>query len=446
MTPAQIIIFGFLGVISIGALLLMLPMSSKNHVFTNPLTAYFTATSATCVTGLVRVDTDLYWSGFGKSIILLLIQIGGLGFMSMAMMFSMLLKRRVTPKERIVFVQSMNLFSGEKMFFFIKNMLAFTFTFEGMGALLLSFKFVPMYGFGTGISKSIFHSVSAFCNAGFDILSGFSGREFSSLEIFADDLYVNLVIEMLIICGGLGFIVWFDIYKYIKERKKLLLYSKMVLIISGTLILIGTTVFLIAEWNNPATLGNASVGGKFLRALFMSVTCRTAGFSTIPLGDMKAVSMAFSMVLMFIGGSSGSTAGGIKTVTIGVLLIAVFQITRGNKDVNVRKHRLDEKAVLRAFVLLIIGGFFVMLSTFVLSLTEQSFSYGDIAFETFSAFGTVGLTTGITPSLSILGQLIIMAIMFFGRVGIITITYAILMGLDNDKKAFRYPKANILIG
>jgi len=443
--PAQILIFGFFAVISIGALLLMLPISSISHEFTSPYTAYFTATSATCVTGLACVDTELYWSGFGQAVILMLIQIGGLGVMSMAMMFSMLLKRRVSPKERVIFVQSMNLFTGEKMFSFIKKMLIFTFAFEGTGTLLLSFKFIPMFGFWGGLWKAIFHAVSAFCNAGFDILGKFNGSEFRNLELFADDPYVTIIIGTLIVCGGLGFIVWVDIYKAIKEHKKLMLYSKMVLVITGTLILMGTAVFLFAEWNNPETMGNASSGGKVLRSLFLSITCRTAGFSTMPLAGLNGASKTFAMLLMFIGGSSGSCAGGIKTVTMGIILISVFQIVKGNRDINIRKHRIENEVVTQAFSLMVIAGLVVMVGSFILSFTEN-FNYVDVAFEAFSAFGTVGLSAGVTPFLSHGGMVVIMALMFFGRVGIITITYAILMGVNKDKQALRYPKANILIG
>ena len=423
----------------------MLPFSSDKGTFTSPATAFFTATSATCVTGLVLVDTAEYWSSFGKGIILLLIQIGGLGIMSMAMMFSMLLGRRVSPKERVVFVQSMNLFSGEKMFKFIKNMLAMTFAFEGIGTVLLAFKFIPLFGFRDGIIKSLFHAVSAFCNAGFDIMGSFSG-EFSSLSHFADDLYVNIVIGVLIVCGGLGFIVWYDIYKKIRERKRMSPYTKLVLGISGVLILTGTVVFLLAEWDNPGTVGDFSAGKKLLRSLFMSITCRTAGFSTIPIDSLKDVSKVFSMILMFIGGSSGSTAGGIKTVTIGVVLIAVFQIARGNKDINIRRRRIDNTIVSRAFALMVIAGVVVMASSFILSLTEKGYAFRDLAFEAFSAFGTVGLSTGITPFISGAGQILIMALMFFGRIGIITITYAIMMGLNADKQSIRYPKTNVLLG
>lgn len=444
LTPAQILILGFFLVISAGAFLLMLPISSIDRSFTSPLTAYFTATSATCVTGLVTVDTAVYWSSFGQAVILLLIQIGGLGFMSMAMMFSMLLKRRVSPMERVIFVQSMNLFTGEKLFLFIKKMLTFTFVFEGLGAFLLSFKFIPMYGFGEGLWKSVFHAVSAFCNAGFDIFGGRYGA-FTSLEHFADDFYVNAVIGALIVCGGLGFIVWVDLYKSIKEHKKLMLYTKMVIIISGALIVMGTAVFVTSEWNNSETMGNASAGGKILRAIFMSITCRTAGYATMPLGGLSGASKAFAIVLMFIGGSSGSCAGGIKTVTMGIVLVSVFQIIKGNKDINIRKHRIDNGVVTNAFALFVTAGLVVLTSGFLLSFTENA-NFIDIMFEAFSAFGTVGLTAGLTPILSGVGQVIIMALMFFGRVGIITITYAILMGINKEKSEIRYPKANILIG
>jgi trk system potassium uptake protein TrkH len=445
MSPAKIIILGFLAVIFVGGLLLMLPISSAERIFTSPSTAFFTATSATCVTGLIVRDTSVYWSDFGKGIILLLIQIGGLGFMSMAMLFSMLLGRRVSPKERIVFVQSMNLFSGEKMFRFIRSMIGFTFAFEGIGAVLLAVKFVPVFGFWNGLSKSIFHSISAFCNAGFDIMGSFSG-EYSSLAHFAGDIYINIVVGTLIVCGGLGFIVWHDIYKRIREKKTLSPYSKLVLGISGALILTGTLFFLVSEWSNPDTIGASSAGGKLLRSLFMSVTCRTAGFSTISVGGLEEVSKVFSMMLMFIGGSSGSTAGGIKTVTIGVVLIAVLQIARGNRDINIRKRRLDNNIVSRAFALIIIAGVVVTVSSFILSFTEKGMSYGDIIFEAFSAFGTVGLSTGITPFISGAGRMVIMALMFFGRIGIITITYAIMMGLNSDRQIVRYPKTNVLLG
>lgn len=425
-----------------------LPVSLANHRFDKLITALFTATSATCVTGLTRVEIERYYSDFGQAVILLLIQIGGLGFMSLAMLFNLLLKRRVSPKERLIFVQSMNLFSGEKMFPFIKSMLTFTFIFEGMGALLLSVRFIPTFGVVEGIAKSIFHSVSAFCNAGFDILGKSNPNPFMSFEMYADDWYVNAVIELLIVCGGLGFFVWYDIYHAIKERKKLLLYSKMVLAISGILIVAGAAFFLVSEWDNPATMGNSSVGGKIMRSLFLSITCRTAGFSTINIEGLTDISKVTAMLLMFIGGSSGSTAGGIKTVTMGIVLIAVFQIAKGNKEFNFRRRRIENSIVSRAFALFSLSALTILVCIYLLNFTEKASGNGllNLAFEAFSAFGTVGLTASVTPELSYFGMIIIMALMFFGRVGIMTIMFTVMMSLSTEKQSFSYPKANILIG
>lgn len=447
-TPPQIIILGFLSIIILGALFLMLPISLESKRFDSPLTAIFTATSATCVTGLSLVDFERYYSAFGQAVILLLIQIGGIGFMSLAMLFNLLLKRRVSPKERVIFVQSMNLFSGEKMFPFIKSMLAFTFGFEGVGALLLAFRFVPKFGFGAGIAKSVFHSVSAFCNAGIDILGRSNPNPFMNFELYADDVYVNAVIGLLVVCGGLGFIVWHDIFQAIRERKKLFFYSKLVLTISGILLVSGAALFLVSEWGNPATIGNCSAGGKILRSIFLSINCRTAGFTTVNIEGLTDVSKVTAMLLMFIGGSSGSTAGGIKTVTIGIVLIAVFQIIRGNREIDVWKRRIDNSVVSRAFSLFVISGLTLLVSGFLLNFTEKSggYEFFDLVFEAFSAFSTAGLPTPVTLGLSHVGRVIILALMFFGRVGITTIAFTVMMSLNAEKQSVSYPKANILIG
>lgn len=428
--------------------MLALPISLAEKHFDNLFTALFTATSATCVTGLSLVDFERYYSDFGQAVILLLIQTGGLGFMSLAMLFNLLLKRRVSPKERLIFVQSMNLFSGEKMFSFIKNMLAFTFIFEGAGALLLAVRLIPMFGVGEGIAKSVFHSVSAFCNAGIDLFGMSNPQPFMSLNMFADDLYVNAVIGLLVVCGGLGFIVWYDIYRAIKDRKRLFLYSKMVLAISGILIVSGAALFLVSEWDNPATIGNASVGGKILRAVFLSINCRTAGFTTFSVEALTDVSKVTAMLLMFVGGSSGSTAGGIKTVTVGVILVAVFQIIRGNREINIHKRRIENGVVSRAFALLTVSALTLLVSGFLLSFTEKASEYRffDIVFQTFSAFSTTGLPTPVMSNLSALGRIIIMALMFFGRVGITTIAFTVMVSLKAEKQPFSYPKANFLIG
>ncbi len=445
LTPGQIIIIGFVAVILVGGLLLMLPISSVAGKSTSPSDAFFTATSATCVTGLTVLDTDTYWSGFGKGIILTMIQVGGLGFMSLAMLMSMLLKRRVSPKERVVFVQSMNLLTGERMFSFVKHMLVFTFAFESVGALLLAFKYVPLFGFWPGLAKSVFHSVSAFCNAGFDLMGGFSG-EFSGLSFFAEDYYTNIVIGSLVIFGGLGFVVWQEIVEKIVSKKRLSLYSRLVLVISALLVFGGGLIFLITEGQNPHTLGGLSPGGKIIGSWFMSVTCRTAGFAALPVGKLKGVSLGLSMLLMFVGGSSGSTAGGVKTVTVGIVMIAVFQIIKGNREINIRKRRLDMNVVSRAFALIIIAGMTLLAGSFIISFTDSVFGFSDILFEAVSAFGTVGLTTGITPEISVFGRIVLMALMFFGRIGVITITYTIMKSLDSDTKSIKYPRTNVLLG
>lgn len=444
LSPTKTIILGFLVVIFIGGLLLMLPVSSADGAFTDPIDAFFTATSSTCVTGLVVRDTATEWSMFGKGVILALIQIGGLGFMSMAMLVSALIKRTVTPRERVIFAQSMNLSAYDRLFRFLHNMIAFTFAFEFAGALLLSFRFIPMFGFWEGLTKSVFHSVSAFCNAGFDTMGFFSGP-YSSLTAFSGDAYVSIIIALLIICGGLGFVVWQNIGRRIREGQRLNVYSRLVLLISGLLLVLGTVVIAAAEWNNPQTLGPMSVPDKLLCSFFQSVTFRTAGFNTIDLGAMTGMSKAASMLLMFIGGSSGSTAGGIKTVTFGLLVIAAFRVARGSKDVVVMKRRVDTGMLLRALSITVISLMVICLGAFLIALVD-GLTFEDVLFETFSAFGTVGVTTGITTQFSYFGKLLLMAMMFFGRVGILTITYEIMVGLHGEKDPLRRPKAELLIG
>lgn len=444
MSPTKTIILGFLVVILIGGLLLMLPVSSADGAFADPIDAFFTATSSTCVTGLVVRDTATEWSMFGKGVILALIQIGGLGFMSMAMLVSALIKRTVTPRERVIFAQSMNLSAYDRLFRFLHNMVAFTFAFEFAGALLLSFRFIPMFGFWEGLTKSVFHSVSAFCNAGFDTMGFFSGP-YSSLTAFSGDAYVSIIIALLIICGGLGFVVWQNIGRRIREGQRLNVYSRLVLLISGLLLVLGTAVIAAAEWNNPQTLGPMSVPDKLLCSFFQSVTFRTAGFNTIDLGAMTGMSKAAAMLLMFIGGSSGSTAGGIKTVTFGLLVIAAFRVARGSKDVVVMKRRVDTGMLLRALSITVISLMVICLGAFLIALVD-GLTFESVLFETFSAFGTVGVTTGITTQFSYFGKLLLMAMMFFGRVGILTITYEIMAGLHGEKDPLRRPKAELLIG
>ncbi|MBQ3231213.1 MAG: Trk family potassium uptake protein [Clostridia bacterium] len=444
MSPTNVIIFGFLAIILVGTLLLVMPFSSSSGEFTDPLTALFTATSATCVTGLITVDTGIYWSAFGKSVIILLIQVGGLGFMSLAMVFSALLKRRVSPRERVLFTQSMNLDPASDLASFAYRVTVFAFSAEGLGALLLSFRFVPEFGFLKGICFSVFHSVSAFCNAGFDILGNEFG-EFASISAYADDVYVNIVLILLIVSGGLGFIVWDDIRQFIKKHDRIALYSKLVLVLSAVLILGGALFIALVEWNNAEVLGNGSAGTKIIRALFQSVTLRTAGFATVDQASLSDGTKLFSMILMFIGGSSGSTAGGIKTGTVAIVLVATLAIIRGERDSNFEKRRIPSDTVRRAFALFVIGLFVVLVSGFALYISE-GVPLNDAFFEVFSAFGTVGITVGITPSLSVFGRLLIIGLMFFGRIGIVSIMYAIMVRTNREKPPISYPVSAMPVG
>lgn len=444
MPPTNIIIFGFLAIILVGTLLLVMPFSSSSGEFTDPLTALFTATSATCVTGLITVDTGCYWSGVGKGVVLLLIQVGGLGFMSLAMVFSTLLKRRVSPREQVLFTQSMNLDPYSDLSAFAYRITAFAFSAEGLGALFLAFRFVPQFGFLKGIVYSVFHSVSAFCNAGFDILGEHYGA-FSSIGAYADDVFVNAVLMLLIIAGGIGFIVWDDLRDFIIKRKRISLYSKTILTLSLLLVLGGALVIAVSEWDNAGFLGDGNAASKLLRSLFQSVTLRTAGFASTDQAAMGAGTKLFCMILMFIGGNSGSTAGGIKVGTIAVVLASTVSIIRGERDIVFRKRRLDNDAVRRAYALFVIGLIVVAASGFALASYEDV-SLSDAFFEVFSAFGTVGITVGITPTLSAFGKILIICLMFFGRIGITSVMYAVMVRTNREKPAIRYPRMGIPIG
>ncbi|MDD4125438.1 MAG: TrkH family potassium uptake protein [Eubacteriales bacterium] len=440
LTPAQTILIGFFAVIFIGGLLLTLPIASANGSFTEPIDAFFTSVSATCVTGLVTLDTGTYWSVFGKAVILILIQVGGMGVMSMSFMVSIIMKRRVTPRERLIFVQSMNLPDYSKVMRFFKDMMLFTFIFEGAGAILLSLRFIPQFGFWEGLGKSVFHSISAFCNAGFDIFGNFQ-----SLTGYASDSYINLVIALLIIFGGLGFVVWENLYRKARYGETLSPYTKVVLVTTGVLLIGGAVLILVSEWSNAGTIGASSFPQKLQESFFQSVTFRTAGFNTIDQGALTGMSKFIGMILMFIGGSSASTAGGIKTVTFALLFVGVLSIARGRKEITIYGRRVENSALLRALSLAGIALTSIVIGSLLLGLT-QSAPFLDVLFETFSAFGTVGLSTGITSTLNVFGKLIIMLLMYFGRVGILTVTYSILIGLNKNKQTIKYPKTNFLIG
>ena len=439
--PTKIIALVFAGIILLGTLLLTLPIASRSGVSCGLRPALFTATSATCVTGLVLYDTWTQWSGFGQTVIISLIEIGGLGFMSAASMVVFLFRRKVGLRQRMVMAQALSLTDMEGVVRLQKLVLLGSLSVQGVGALILMLRFLPKYGFATALKWGVFHAISAFCNAGFDIFGcitpGASLREFNS------DPVVILTLSALVVVAGLGFLVWQEM---ITERswKKFSVYTKLVLTMSAALLLLGWVFFCVLEWNNPDTLGPMSIGDKLLNGLFQSVTVRTAGFAAIDQGAMTEASKGLAMVLMLIGGSSGSTAGGVKTVTIVVLVLFLATRARGRSTVCAFKRTIPESQVLDAMTICsIVVGLAVFGAIFIAATSPISFV--DAAFESVSALATVGITAGVTTSLSIPAQFLIILYMYFGRVGVLTISLGFLMG-DRAEERFRYAQTNLLIG
>lgn len=438
----QLLSLGFLIIILLGATLLSLPISIKSGQQSDFLTALFTSTSATCVTGLVMVDTYTHWTLFGQIVIMCLIQIGGLGFMTMATLVSLVLRRKISLKERIVMAESISQLSVQGVVCLTRKILFFTFSIEGIGAALLSFSFVPKLGLRTGIYYGIFHSVTAFCNAGFDIMGRYGA--FSSLTTQVDNIYVSIIIMSLIVIGGLGFAVINDIMVQ-RSLKDLHLHSKLVLSITAFLLLFGFLFFFVMEYNNPSTLKPLSLPSKLTAAMFQSVTTRTAGFNTISQSGLTNSSILLSVILMIIGGSPGSTAGGIKTTTFGVIIFSVISAIKGRNDTEIFKKRLPHALVIRAFVLGIFGVLLVGITTTVICCADNV-SLSEALFEAASAFGTVGLTLDLTPHLGTASHIITIITMYFGRVGILTTLLAIGNKSSDNHQDFRYSKGTVSLG
>lgn len=436
--PVQILVVGFAMVILTGAILLTMPISSSNGGRTPFIDALFTSTSAVCVTGLVTVDTGTYWSYFGKTVIIVLIQIGGLGFMSFATLISLVIGKRITLQERLVMQEAMNTFSLQGLVRLARYVLLFTFSIEAVGAVILSIVFIPEYGVSKGIYFSLFHSISAFCNAGFDLFG-----DFRSLTLYADNPVVILTIGALIVIGGLGFAVWYEIFNY-KKLKKISLHSKFVLTVTAILIVAGFVLMLLFEYNNAATIQPMSIKGKFLSSLFASITPRTAGFNSISTTDMTPAGRFLTIILMFIGGSPGSTAGGIKTATAGLLVMTVVSVIKGREDTEIFERRINKETIYKGFTITVIGFALVTTVSMILSITEVGASLEYIIYEATSAFGTVGLTLGLTTNLTTIGKAIIAFTMYCGRVGPLTIALA--LARRHSGNTIRYPEDKILVG
>lgn len=413
MRPGRLIVLVFLFIILLGAGLLCLPAASRSGEPTPFLTSLFTATSATCVTGLIRVDTGTHWAMFGQVVILLLIQIGGLGFMTIACLFFFALRRKIGLRERMVLAQALGSDSYSGIVSLVRNILRGTAAVEGAGALILFFRFLPEFGFGKALWYGVFHSISAFCNAGFDVLADTDVG--GSLCRYATDPVVNFTIMALIIIGGLGFAVWGDI-RHNRRFCRMSVYTRLVILITTVLIFGGAGIFAALEWNNPGTLGGLTPSQKLMAALFQSVTLRTAGFATFDQNALSDVSKAVADFLMLVGGSSGSTAGGVKTVTVGVILLAAWSTARGRTSVQIMKRRIPQQAVANASALFILVLLLSGLGAAFLSIADHV-SLENALYETISALCTVGLTTGITSSLCAASQIVLIILCSSGGLG-----------------------------
>ena len=441
LSAAKVIAITFAAIILLGAGLLTLPAASRSGVSCGFRPALFTATSATCVTGLVLYDTWSQWSGFGQAVIISLIQVGGLGFMSAATMFVFLLRRRIGLKQRLVMAQALSVGDMDGIVRLQKTVLKGSLAIEGIGALILLLRFWPEYGFLTALKWGVFHSISAFCNAGFDIFGCITPG--ASLMEFQSDPIVLLTLGTLVVVGGLGFLVWQETAEH-RSFRKFSVYTKLVLVTSGALLLIGWILTCILEWNNPGTLGPMPLWEKLLNGLFQSITLRTAGFAAIDQALLTEGGKAVSMVLMLIGGSSGSTAGGLKTVTFVVLVLFMAARARGRDTVCVYKRTIPKGQVLDAMTLAFLMIAFAMFGGIFISATS-AVGFTDALYEAISALATVGLTAGATGKLSIPAQFLMILYMYFGRVGMLTISMGFLAG-NRAEERFRYAETNLLIG
>lgn len=438
LNGVQKLAIGFAILIFGGAVLLSLPISSASGKPTDFIDSLFTSTSAVCVTGLVTVDTGTHWNYFGKTIIMLLIEIGGLGFMAFTTLFAFLMGKKITLKERLVMQEAMNTFDIQGIVKMVRYILLFTVVTQALGAVLMFTQFIPQFGVSKGIYYGIFHSISAFCNAGFDLFG-----HFNSLTVVNTNTVIILTISILIIIGGLGFTVWTELYNC-KDVKRISLHSKVVILITSVLIIGGTALMLLFEFGNPNTIGDMSFKNKLLNAFFASVSPRTAGFNSISLSDMTMAARGMTIVLMFIGGSPGSTAGGLKTTTFGILILTVISVIKGRKDTEIFMKRLSKETVYRAFAIFSLAIGLVMCVVAILSFTETGVTFEEILFEAVSAFGTAGLTMGITTKLSLIGKIVIMITMYCGRLGPMTVMLALVK--RKQSSSYQYPEDKILVG
>lgn len=439
-TLSKKMVWGFVFLITIGTVLLSLPVATNGMRGTSFIDTVFTATSATCITGLTVVNTAEHWSIFGQVIILGLAEIGALGYMTFAVLLFNLMRRNLDLSTQLMVKESLNLENLSDTKSVMTYVVGLSALFQIGGSLLLAVDFVPRYGWVRGLYISVYHAVMSFCNAGFDVFG-------DSLMRFRNDSYLLLVTIILIIGGGLGFLVWRDLLLF-HERKRLTLNSKLTLTTTGALFVIGFLLLLVTERNLSILPAHTSWLNRTINTLFLSVTPRTTGLITVPTNSLQSGSIFLIMILMFVGGTPGSTAGGIKTTTFGVLMLQSIAQLRGKKDVEFSRRRFSASNINRALLLIFLASIVMVVATLILTQTEKipkGFGLEYILFEVLSAFGTVGLSLGLTPHLTVIGKLVIMLLMFIGRVGIFTSLYSLSKRQTTVNK-IRYPEENVLIG
>ncbi len=450
LRTTQMIALGFVILILTGSVLLSLPIASADGRATPYIDALFTATTSSCVTGLVTVVTGQHWSLFGQAVILIMIQMGGLGVVSFTTLLLMIAGKRIQLKQRMLIQEAYGFDTLTGMVRMVRKMFLGTLIVEAIGAVLYMFVYIPRYGLLRGIWVAVFTAVSAFCNAGMDLMGA------DSMISYVSHPLMNLVTMALIVIGGLGFFVWWDLLAAARRVfhqkmslrqsvRRMSLHSKLVLCVTAALIFGGGLMFFILEYNNPATMGNLSLGGKIWASIFQSVILRTAGFASINQGGLRTGSLLLGCVLMFVGGSPGGTAGGVKTVTVTLLACAVLAIVNGQEDVELGHRRVRMENVMKGICVILLQVFFLVISTFAMCCIESDIPFIQIMYETFSALGTVGLTMGITEGLSMAGKLVLIASMYFGRLG--PITMAMIMNVNGNKKKIhrRLPDGKIFI-
>lgn len=452
---AKSLVLGFLAVILTGTFLLMLPFASKDGTSLGFINSFFTATSAVCVTGLVVVNTAAHFTLFGKIVIVVLIQIGGLSFMTLVTAFIILFGKKITLRDRLLIKESLNQHSAGGMVKLVKNVIKGTFIIEGIGAVILFFFFLYHdYGFINSIGTGIFISISAFCNAGFDVIGDSSLMPYVSSEV------LNIVVMLLIIIGGIGFAVWMDMLSFRQVYKgkvgfkvcvkRLSLHTKIVLSVTGLLLISGFLFTFIFEYTNPSTIGNLSFSDKVLASWFQSVTLRTAGFNTIDLNALREQTKLFYILQMFVGGSPGGTAGGIKTVTLGVIIFAIISAVKGRNELVAFNKTIHLNFLFKSISVIMLNLTAIIVSTMILASTinslPMSVSFLDLLFESASAVGTVGLTLSVTPHLTVLGKIAIIICMFLGRLGPFTLAVAFTNKANNTNSNIKYPHEKIIVG